>query len=206
MHSRARVVMKRAVIMVTAIGWLLCPAAFSVSPKATKDPTPDLPPKTANTLNAIPVRGMWKHIVVHHTATPSATPGGIDRFHREKKHMENGMAYPFLIGNGHGMRDGEIFIGERWKRQIQGGHLASEQLNMSSIGICLVGNFESKPPTDRQMKSLEALVRRLLQRTGLSSAAVATHRSIHPHHTSCPGKFFSLPKIELTTAAAGKTR
>ena len=99
--------MKKAVIIATAIGWLISPAAFSASSKASKPPIPDLPPKTANTLNAIPVRGMWKHIVVHHTATPSATPGGIDRFHREQRHMENGMAYHFLIGNGHGMRDGE---------------------------------------------------------------------------------------------------
>ncbi|HTD88208.1 MAG TPA: peptidoglycan recognition family protein [Candidatus Binatia bacterium] len=169
-------------------------ASYAAAKPAKSLPDPDLPVKTEKTLTAIPVRGSWKHIVIHHTATPAATPRGIDRFHREQRHMENGMAYHFLIGNGHGMGDGEIYIGERWKRQIQGGHLASEQLNMSSIGICLVGNFESKPPTDRQMKSLEALLRKLRQQTGLTMAAVTTHRSIHPRHTSCPGKYFALPK------------
>lgn len=162
------------------------------SPKAS---SPALPAKVEKQLSSIAVRGAWKHIVIHHTATASATARGIDRFHREKRHMENGMAYHFLIGNGRGMSDGEIFIGSRWKKQIQGGHLASEKLNMSSVGICLVGNFEEKGPTARQMESLEALLRKLLQQTGLPRSAVTTHRSIHPRHTSCPGRHFSLPKL-----------
>jgi N-acetyl-anhydromuramyl-L-alanine amidase AmpD len=186
----------KAIILAAAIGWLLGVDTLSAATKAkpAKPSASDLPVKTEQTLSAIPVRGVWKHIVIHHTATPSATPGGIDRFHRERRHMENGMAYHFLIGNGRGMGDGEIYIGNRWKKQIQGGHLASEKLNMSSIGICLVGNFESKPPTDQQMKSLEALIRKLRQQTGLSQKSVTTHRSIHPRHTSCPGKHFALPK------------
>jgi N-acetyl-anhydromuramyl-L-alanine amidase AmpD len=194
MHARARVVMKAVFFIAMMAVGIAAPNAIYAAPKPAKAPPSDLPSKTENTLAAIPVRGSWKHIVIHHTATPAATPRGIDRFHREQRHMENGMAYHFLIGNGHGMGDGEIYIGERWKKQIQGGHLASEQLNMSSIGICLVGNFESKPPTDKQMKSLEALLRKLRQQTGLTVASVTTHRSIHPRHTSCPGKYFALPK------------
>ena len=194
--------MKTPLLIATAIAALVCTDALgaaskraATSKRAQPAPPPsDLAAKTEKTLSAIPVRGSWKHIVIHHTATPSATPGGIDRFHRERRHMENGMAYHFLIGNGRGMGDGEIYIGDRWKKQIQGGHLASEKLNMSSIGICLVGNFESKPPTERQMKSLDALIRKLRQQTGLAKSAVTTHRSIHPRHTSCPGKHFALPK------------
>ena len=186
--------MKAAVLIAMAVACLSPVAALSATAKAKAAPPSALPGKTEKTLTAIPVRGAWKHIVIHHTATPSATPRGIDRFHREQRHMENGMAYHFLIGNGRGMGDGEVYIGERWKKQIQGGHLASEQLNMSSIGICLVGNFEAKPPTASQMKSLQALIRKLLQQTGLSQTAVTTHRGIHPRHTSCPGKHFALPK------------
>jgi N-acetyl-anhydromuramyl-L-alanine amidase AmpD len=190
--------MKAALVTVMFFAWMLSPgavhAAAKPKPARAKPQAPDLAVKTEKTLSAISVRGSWKHIVIHHTATPSATPGGIDRFHRQQRHMENGMAYHFLIGNGRGMDDGEIYVGDRWKKQIQGGHLASEQLNMSSIGICLVGNFEAKPPTERQMKSLDALIRKLRQQTGLARTAVTTHRSIHPRHTSCPGKHFALPK------------
>lgn len=186
--------MKAVFLMAMAVAGVAYPGAAYAAAKPAKALPSALASRTEKTLSAIPVRGSWKHIVIHHTATPSATPRGIDRFHREQRHMENGMAYHFLIGNGRGMEDGEIYIGNRWKKQLQGGHLASEQLNKSSIGICLVGNFESKPPTDRQMKSLEALIRKLRQQTGLSAAAVTTHRSIHPRHTSCPGRHFALPK------------
>jgi N-acetyl-anhydromuramyl-L-alanine amidase AmpD len=187
--------MKALFLMAMLTAGIACPGGIYAASKVVKPAaTPDLPTRTEKTLSAIAVRGSWKHIVIHHTATPSATPRGIDRFHREQRRMENGMAYHFLIGNGRGMGDGEVYIGNRWKKQIQGGHLASEHLNKSSIGICLVGNFESKPPTARQMKSLEALIRKLRQQTGLPAAAVTTHRSIHPRHTSCPGKHFALPK------------
>ena len=148
--------------------------------------------KALKQLDSIRVASGWKHIVIHHTATPSATAKGIDRYHREQRHMENGMAYHFLIGNGKGMKDGEIFIGERWKRQIQGGHLAIEALNQSSIGICLVGNFERKPPTELQLKSLRALTEKLRGLSHLPSSAVTTHRAIHPQHTSCPGRYFKM--------------
>jgi N-acetyl-anhydromuramyl-L-alanine amidase AmpD len=189
--------MKAAVVIATILGCVLSTGVThaAAKTKSTKPSAAALATKTEKTLSAIPVRGSWKHIVIHHTATPSATPRGIDRFHREQRHMENGMAYHFLIGNGRGMGDGEIYVGDRWKRQIQGGHLASEKLNMSSIGICLVGNFESKPPTDRQVQALQALVRKLMQQTGLSASALTTHRSIHPRHTTCPGKHFALPKM-----------
>ena len=56
--------------------------------------------------------GRWKYIVLHHTATPEGTFRGIDSVHRER-HMENGIAYHFLIGNGRGMRDGETVASRR---------------------------------------------------------------------------------------------
>ena len=143
-------------------------------------------------LDAIPPRESWKHIVIHHSGTATGTAKGIDRYHREQRHMENGLAYHFLIGNGRGMGDGEIFVGERWKKQLAGGHLASETLNQSSIGICLVGNFDRTKLTSEQMESLNALIKKLLEVTGLPRSAVTTHREIHPRHTRCPGKLFKM--------------
>ena len=39
---------------------------------------------------------------------------GMDRYHRDERHMEHGLAYHFVIGNGNGMGDGEIGVGQRW--------------------------------------------------------------------------------------------
>jgi LysM repeat protein len=132
--------------------------------------------------------GQWKHIVLHHSGTSNGSVQGMDRYHREVRHMENGLAYHFVIGNGQGMGDGEVAVGARWTKQLQGGHLASESLNRVSLGICLVGNFDRTPPTSKQMRSLEALVSALLDRCHLPRSAVKTHQQINPVHTQCPGR------------------
>jgi hypothetical protein len=171
-------------------------------PKVAKPlkPAPtDLDPEVARKLNAIPVRGSWEHIVIHHSGTSVGKPKALDRFHRQRG-MENGLAYHFLIGNGQGMKDGEIFIGDRWKRQIKGGHLVSDELNEVSIGICLIGNFDVDKPTKAQMDTLRALLQRLLTSTHLSSAAITTHCLIHPKHTDCPGKHFPFSALQTQFA------
>jgi LysM repeat protein len=134
--------------------------------------------------------GKWKYIVIHHSASPSASVKGMDYYHRVERHMENGLAYHFVIGNGHSMKDGEIAIGRRWTAQLDGGHLASEALNRKAIGICLVGNFDVDRPTKRQMESLRSLVEFLLARCHLSADALRTHQQINPIYTRCPGHNF----------------
>jgi len=104
--------------------------------------------------------------------------------------MEHGLAYHFLIGNGNGMRDGEIAVGDRWREQLAGGHLHSEAQNKIAIGICLIGNFDEDKPTARQMQSLTALTEALLKRCKLSPSAVWTHQQINVVRTRCPGKNF----------------
>lgn len=132
----------------------------------------------------------WKYIVIHHSGTEEGTLKSLDRFHREERHMENGLAYHFLIGNGNGMGDGEVAIGNRWKEQLDGGHLRSEQQNRIALGICLIGNFDQRKPTPKQLISLEQLVRALLKRCDLPASAVKTHHQINIVHTKCPGSKF----------------
>lgn len=155
------------------------------------DPSRQLPAHVQAVIDGTRVRsGRWRHIVIHHSATLVGSGKSMDRYHREERHMENGLAYHFVIGNGHGMGDGEIYIGNRWSKQLPGGHLAIEALNQISLGICLVGDFEKKAPTRRQLDSLEALIRALEKKLGLTTSAVTSHRLIHPKHTKCPGRHF----------------
>jgi N-acetyl-anhydromuramyl-L-alanine amidase AmpD len=114
----------------------------------------------------------------------------MDRYHREQRHMENGLAYHFVIGNGRGMRDGQIVVGRRWTQQLNGGHLASEALNARSIGICLVGNFDKDRPTQRQLETLDALTEYLMKRCGIPKSGVKTHQQINTVGTRCPGRLF----------------
>ena len=150
-----------------------------------------LPKSISDAIQNAPVkRGRWKYIVIHHSGVDEGTVKGMDRYHREVRHMEHGLAYHFVIGNGDGMRDGEVAIGPRWREQQDGGHLRSESQNKVAIGICLVGNFDQSPPTASQLKSLNALVKALMKRTQLPSSAVKTHQQINVIGTRCPGTKF----------------
>ena len=143
-------------------------------------------------------RKRWKHIVIHHSADSNNSIRGMEHYHRRVRRMENGLAYHFVIGNGVKTTDGKIYVGDRWKRQIRGGHLASSALNEVAIGICLVGNFEKTQPTAKQRASLKALVSLLRKRTGVSYSQVRTHRNINPKPTICPGRRLNLRGILST--------
>lgn len=173
---------------------LFIPSDQHPSAKAAKQPaavSADLPKSVSEAIQVAPVRkGRWKYIVVHHSGVDEGTVKGMDRYHRDVRHMENGLAYHFVIGNGNGMRDGEIAVASRWSKQLDGGHLASVSQNKIAIGICLVGNFDKAEPSPSQMKSLTALVKALMKRTALSPSEVRTHRQINVVGTRCPGSKF----------------
>jgi LysM repeat protein len=165
-------------------------------PNATSD-KPRLDASLKKTLDRTSIkRGRWKNIVIHHSATPVGNVKGMDEYHRKVRHMENGLAYHFVIGNGRGMPDGRIAAGERWSKQLPGGHLASEALNRVSLGVCLVGNFQKSSPTAAQIESLAALTNYLLSRCRLSTSSVETHQQINTVYTECPGRKFPVSKLK----------
>jgi len=150
-----------------------------------------LPRSIQGAIDKAPVRpGRWQYIVIHHSGVDTGTVKAMDKYHREVRHMENGLAYDFVIGNGSGMGDGEIAVGRRWTQQLDGGHLASEAQNKVAIGICLVGNFDERRPTPRELDNLQALVEALMVRCKLTSRAVKTHQQINIVRTRCPGAKF----------------
>lgn len=140
-------------------------------------------------------KGRWKYIVVHNSGTRQGNARIFDHYHRRTRHMPNGLAYHFVIGNGRSSGDGEIEIGSRWTRQINGGHVASDYLNYIALGICLVGDLNRDKPTKKQLEALDELVRYLRARCGKVErryAIVRGHKEINPKPTDCPGDRFPL--------------
>ena len=99
-------------------------------------------------------KGRWKYIIVHNSGTRQGNARIFDTYHRRVRKMQNGLAYHFVIGNGSSSGNGEIEIGPRWTRQINGGHVASDYLNNIAIGICLVGDLNRDQPTKAQLGGL----------------------------------------------------
>ena len=139
-----------------------------------------------------PTPGKWKRIILHHSATPIDDAVNMHKVHLARG-MKNGLAYHFVISNGsRKARDGEIYLSNRWKGQLDGGHVKKHSANQTSIGICLIGNFEIRPPTSKQLTALEGLCEYLMKRCNIRVNDVTTHTLFHPKHTVCPGKHFSL--------------
>jgi hypothetical protein len=137
----------------------------------------------------------WRYIVVHNSGTRQGNAKAFEYYHRRVRKMPNGLAYHFVIGNGTSSGDGEIEIGNRWRRQINGGHVHSDYLNNIALGVCLVGDYNRDKPTQRQLEALEELVRYTRLRVGKIDrlfAIVKAHREINPPRwpTDCPGDRF----------------
>jgi hypothetical protein len=141
------------------------------------------------------LRRRWQFIVVHNSGTRQGNARIFNYYHRNVRRMRNGLAYHFVIGNGTSSGNGEIEVGARWRRQINGGHVHSDYLNNIALGICLVGDFNRDQPTRAQLDSCEELIRYLRLRCGKIDARFASvrpHREMNPPRwaTDCPGDDF----------------
>lgn len=149
---------------------------------------------TAANIDAIrraPVqRARWKFVIVHNSGTRQGSAKVFDYYHRHVRRMKNGLAYHFVIGNGTSTRNGQIEIGDRWVRQMRGGHVHSDYMNNIGLGICLVGDFNRDQPTRAQLEACEELIKYLQERCG--KMAVRPHREVNPPRwaTDCPGDVF----------------
>ena len=155
-----------------------------------------LTPATRKAIDQAKVRrGRWKYVIIHNSGTRQGNARVFDVYHRRVRKMQNGLAYHFVIGNGRSSGDGEIEIGNRWTKQINGGHVASDYLNDISIGICLVGDLNRDQPTKAQLAALDELITYLRGRVGKvkgKQAIVKGHKQINPKPTDCPGDRFPL--------------
>jgi outer membrane biosynthesis protein TonB len=141
------------------------------------------------------LRRRWQYIVVHNSGTRQGNARIFDYYHRHVRRMTNGLAYHFVIGNGTSSGNGEIEVGDRWTRQINGGHVHSDYLNNIALGICLVGDFNRDQPTRTQLAACEELIHYLQKRCGKVNGhypIVRPHREMNPPRwpTDCPGDEF----------------
>jgi hypothetical protein len=138
-------------------------------------------------------KGRWKYIIIHNSGTRQGNARIFDIYHRRVRKMRNGLAYHFVIGNGRSSGNGQIEVGPRWTRQINGGHVASDYLNNIAIGICLVGDLNRDRPPESQLAALDELISYLRGRVGKikgKQTIVLPHKRINPRPTDCPGDRF----------------
>lgn len=144
----------------------------------------------------------WKYIVIHHSATQAGSVKAFHKFHTKQGY--GGIAYHFVIGNGKGMKDGEVEETFRWKKKMSGTHVSvnSWEHNVFGIGIVLVGNLEKSQPTKAQITSLKKLISRLKKTYNIKNNNIFGHNHVKhddasgkKEQTACPGKKLDVNKL-----------
>jgi len=151
-----------------------------------------------------------KYIILHHSGTPATNgindPDGkqiyeaICRNHHERavkeqwliNYVEKGreedyiVDYHFLIGP-----TGKVFEGQ--PIEMVGYHCGNKIMNLESIGICLLGDFEKIIPPQIQIDALIDLTIDLVKKYKIPIENIKRHKDVV--NTDCPGKYFPYAKI-----------
>ncbi|MBX7169178.1 MAG: N-acetylmuramoyl-L-alanine amidase [Pirellulales bacterium] len=139
----------------------------------------------------------WRYLVLHHSASEHGDVESIDAAHRQRTDRAGqpwlGIGYHFVVGNGQGMADGLVEPTFRWREQLHGAHAGDREHNEQGIGICLVGDFDRVPPTERQLAATTALVTALADRFQIKRSEILRHRELK--ETACPGRLFELDGV-----------
>jgi hypothetical protein len=145
----------------------------------------------------------WQGIVIHHSAIPAyGNAASLDQAHKGRGF--DGLGYHFVIGNGTKSKDGEVEVGFRWPIQREGAHVkrpgAENWWNEHTIGIVLVGNFDTHPPSEAQMRSLVELTVWLCREFNIPYERIYFHREVK--QTECPGNDFPRAAVRARIRAA----
>lgn len=148
-----------------------------------------------------PLASNWKSLVIHSTGSPVGNQASLDS--QARSIGLRGIGYHFVIGNGNGMGDGELFVTDRWLNQTNGAHVSGkrgDELNRQSIGICLVGDGDRQRFTDAQLRRLVQLVDTLQSELSISPERVYLHSDVAS--VNSPGRLF--PAVELRKMLASR--
>ena len=156
-----------------------------------------------------------RYIILHHSATgyqlnKEDTDGKqIGRVICEKakklwedKYPSYKCDYHFLIGH-----TGKVFNGQPLTQAAW--HATNFQVNLHSIAICFLGNFERIEMPIEQFNAGVKLIKDLIEQYDIPLKNILRHRDIisdithHANSTLCPGKYF--PFIEMLEAIGQKT-
>lgn len=146
---------------------------------------------------------MKTHIVVHHSVTPMmdwhTAAKSINQSHKDRGFPLSSLGYH--IGY-HAIIDPDGYILQTRKYDEIGAHAGVGDWNTKSIGICLIGNFDEKEPTNKQLHSLTAFIDRQAKAFNIPRSNIKYHGELK--QTACCGSKLiqKLPEV-ISTAYDG---
>ena len=138
-------------------------------------------------------------IVIHHSASPLATEvEHIRAWHRAKGWRDIG--YHWLVrqegGSATAYMGRRHNLDDRWEPWEYGAHSKGE--NATSIGICLIGNFDQEALPTPMWERLVDQCALLCIAMGLDEDAIQGHKEMPGAATACPGRYIPLDVLRDT--------
>lgn len=84
----------------------------------------------------------------------------------------------------------EVFIGRSWL--TPGAH--TQGYNHDSLGICFVGDFDKRKPSDKMLIAGAKVIRMWMNLYRIPRQEIYTHNNFNPNKT-CPGKKFPIERL-----------
>jgi len=130
-------------------------------------------------------------IVVHHSVTGQKLDKDKTMQSILNGHKASGLAYD-------GQNAYHWVIGHDWETSARtlatvGYHSGNWWTNFTSVGICLVGNFNEDTPTEYQKDRLGIKLGEWMEKYGIKTEGLKLHRNIVA--TACPGRNIDLPLL-----------
>lgn len=112
-------------------------------------------------------------IIVHHSAAAKPTPQfeAINKWHKERGFLISSLGY--YVGY-HYVIEKDGTVRKAKEEHEEGCHTIGQ--NLSSIGVCLAGNFDIEAPTKEQVAALGPLLSGLCTRYDIVAWQILPHR------------------------------
>ncbi len=135
-----------------------------------------------------------EYLIIHHTQRNNDFPIFIKLRHKILRNWED-VGYHYMIGNTRPFtKDGKLYVGRG--EEFEGAH--TKGYNKNSLGICLIGNFDYKMPSNNQFRTLFNLLEQKIEQYSIPIKNVLGHNEIPNINKSCPGKLVDMDYIRET--------
>lgn len=138
-----------------------------------------------------------KHCVIHHSAGSNTDTNYVNAIrniyllHTQSNGWDD-IGYNFVIAQDGTIFSGRDALGSGDEDNIQGAHFCAK--NSGTMGVCLLGNYNTKSPTPSTLGSLTALLTWKLHKENLSTFDAFAHpdalgqdlETITMHRSGCP--------------------
>ena len=110
----------------------------------------------------------WRYIIIHDSRGQQGSLEDLERswnaYYIEQGVAPRGAGYHFVIDDPTSGQDGKVEVCQRWQEQYPGAYIDTEgddHWNRIAIGVCIMGDADTRPFSGGQAESLARLTRAL---------------------------------------------